>query len=174
MSTDEPLYAGRFIEVVSDNGWEFVQRRNTTGVVAIVPITAQDEIVLVEQYRPPVGKRVIELPAGLAGDIAGAEDEAMLLAAQRELMEETGFAAGEWIEHTTGPSSAGLTNELITFFSASGLERKAAGRGDASESIEVHIVPLSNLRDWLAARESEGLLIDPKIAAGLWMAGIQA
>ena len=170
----QPAYQGRYIEIVNDNGWEFVRRRNTTGVVAIVPITTQNEIVLIEQFRPPVAKRVIEIPAGLAGDIVGAEHEDLVVAAQRELLEETGFAAGRWKEHGSGPSAAGLTDELITFFSATELERTDAGGGDASEQIEVHVVPLSELRAWLAQRESDGLLIDPKIYAGLWMAGMHA
>jgi ADP-ribose pyrophosphatase len=170
----ETVYEGKFIEVVSDNGWEFVRRRNTTGVVAIVPITSENEIVLVEQFRPPVGKRVVEIPAGLAGDVAGSEDEDLVKAAQRELAEETGYEAGDWKDHGSGPSSAGLTDELITFFSATGLMKTGDGGGDATENIEVHVVPLQDLRSWLQERASEDRLIDPKIAAGLWMAGILA
>jgi ADP-ribose pyrophosphatase len=173
MTTYDTLYEGKFLELVSDGRWEFVQRRNTTGVVAIVPITDENEIVLVEQFRPPVASSVIEIPAGLAGDIAGEEDEGLAVAAQRELNEETGYGAGTWRQLGTGPSSAGLTNELITFFAATGLKKTGPGGGDGSEDIKVHVVPLAQLREWLQQQESTGLIIDPKIAAGLWMAGIQ-
>ncbi|NQV24051.1 MAG: NUDIX hydrolase [Rhodopirellula sp.] len=164
-------FAGRFLNLVSKNGWEFATRTGSTGVVAIVAITDDDHVLLVEQFRPPVGKFVIEIPAGLAGDIAGSESEAFAEAARRELLEETGYAAASMRELQTGPSSAGLTDELITFFEASRLTKVDEGGGDDSESITVHAIPRAELRAWLTQQAASGKLIDPKIGAALWMAG---
>ena len=167
---NKTLHQGRFLSLVSQNGWEFVTRVGSTGVVAIIACTADDEVLLIEQFRPPVGKTVIEIPAGLAGDIAGAESEAFETAARRELLEETGYAAASMRELQTGPSSAGLTDEVITFFEATGLTKEGDGGGDESESITVHKIPRADLRAWLAEQAASGKLIDPKIAAALWMA----
>ena len=90
----EPLqtrYEGRFLRMVARGHWEFVERANSTGVVAVLAVTPDDKILLVEQFRPPVEASVIEIPAGLAGDIAGEEDEDFSRAAVRELAEESGY-----------------------------------------------------------------------------------
>ena len=87
------LAEGRHLRLVSRGRWEYVERPKVTGIVIIVAVTRENNVVLVEQNRPPVGGRVIELPAGLAGDIAGSESEAMEEAARRELLEETGVVA---------------------------------------------------------------------------------
>jgi ADP-ribose pyrophosphatase len=171
-STDNTIhYQGRFLSLVSQNGWEYATRVGSTGVVAILAVTDDDRVILIEQFRPPVGKSVIEIPAGLAGDIVGSESEAFAEAAQRELLEETGYAAAAMRELQPGPSSAGLTDELITFFEATGLTKEGEGGGDESESITVHEIPRPELRDWLNQQAAAGKLIDPKIAAVLWMAG---
>tara|TARA_R110002072_G_scaffold302354_1_gene484836 strand:- start:876 stop:1403 length:528 start_codon:yes stop_codon:yes gene_type:complete len=169
-STDNTThFQGRFLSLVSQNGWEFATRVGSTGVVAIIACTDDDEVLLVEQFRPPVGRNVVEIPAGLAGDITGSESEAFEEAARRELLEETGYAAATLRELQTGPSSAGLTDELITFFEATGLTKEHNGGGDDSESITVHKIPRANLRTWLDQQATSGKLIDPKIAAALWM-----
>src|SRR5436190_21784999 len=90
---DEVLYEGKFRRYVRRGGWEYVARRNVTGIVGIIAVTDDGKLVLVEQFRPPVGKNVIEIPAGLAGDVAGSEHEALAEAARRELLEETGYEA---------------------------------------------------------------------------------
>ncbi len=161
-------YQGRYIRLVEDGGWEFVERVGTTGVVVIVAVTAGGELLLVEQRRVAVGTTVIELPAGLAGDVQGAEDEALEAAAQRELIEETGFAAASWERLTSGPVSAGLCAEVVTFFRARGLQRVGAGGGDDSEDIAVHRVPLDAVSTFLTAAEARGAVVDPKVFAGLW------
>ena len=165
------VYAGRHLKLVSINGWESCERTNASGVVASVAVTADRRLLLTEQYRPPVGKRCVELPAGLAGDIAGSELESLSVAAQRELLEETGFSADRMEYLTAGPASAGLTSEVITFFRAVGVHQVSAGGGDETEQIVVHAIPLSWLRSWLREREAEGLMVDYKIFAGLYLAG---
>lgn len=168
---DTILGTGRFLRLVERNGWELVQRTNASGVVIVVAVTDDNALVLVEQYRPPLQCRVIELPAGLSGDIPGHETEALALAAARELEEETGFAADAIREVAKGPVSAGITDECITIFRASGLTKVGEGGGDASEDIVVHCVPLDALADWLAQPRT-GVMIDPKVYAAFYFASL--
>jgi ADP-ribose pyrophosphatase len=164
------LGQGRFLRLVEDGGWEYTERMGSSGVVVIVPVTEKGEIVLVEQYRPPLKKRVLELPAGLVGDIAGFEDEAFETAAARELEEETGFKASSLRLMASGPSSAGSSNVLLHFYLATGLRQSGKGGGDEHEDIEVHVVPLAEAEAFAASRAAEGRLIDPKLYAGLYFA----
>src|SRR5438128_1389604 len=97
MAHDEkkpPVIAtGRWLTFIDDAGWEYVTRPGVTGIVVIVAVTKGERLVLVEQYRPAVQQRVIELPAGLVGDVDGRHTESLLDAAVRELEEETGYRA---------------------------------------------------------------------------------
>ncbi len=137
--------------------------------VVIVAVTQSDELVLIEQYRPAVDARCLELPAGLVGDQED-PDEALELAAARELEEETGFRPARVERLTTGPASAGLSDESLTLVRATGLTRVGPGGGDAHEDITVHLVPRAELRSFVAARESAGVVIDLKLWAGLYFA----
>ena len=160
-------YDGRYLGLHERSGWEFATRTNATGVVVIVPVTTEEEIVFVEQFRVPVGNRVIELPAGLVGD-EGDPDELLATAAERELWEETGYRAGRMRCLGQCPSSAGMTDETITLFLAEDCRREGPGGGDASEDITVHPVALQEVDHWLADRQRAGLDFDPKIYAGLY------
>jgi ADP-ribose pyrophosphatase len=167
MHKHEMLYRGRYLSLFEDDGWEYASRSNASGVVVLVAVTADDELVLVEQYRIPVKSSVIELPAGLVGDL-GDRNEPLLLAAQRELLEETGFEAGQLDIIMSCPSSAGMSDETVTFVRARELKKRTAGGGDASEEISVHLVPLANVdqrfQEWRAA----GKPFDPKIFSALY------
>jgi ADP-ribose pyrophosphatase len=169
-STPEVIYSGSHIEAVRVGRWEYVRRKNASGVVIIVAVTPDGELILVEQPRTPVGTTVIELPAGLAGDITGAEDEALETAALRELEEETGWHAKTITRLVAGPVSAGLTSEIVTFFRADGLTRIGEGGGDATEQITVHHVPLAEVPTFIAKRIAAGAMVDPKVFAGLYFA----
>src|SRR6516162_4085239 len=107
------LAQGRYLTVVDDAGWEFVTRHRVTGIVVLVAITPERELVLVEQHRAPVGASVIELPAGLVGDIPGHEAESLAVAAHRELVEETGFEAREMRALGAGPIAVGISDEVL-------------------------------------------------------------
>ncbi len=168
LALPETIHEGRFLRMVRRGKWEYVERHGASGVIAIVALTDDQRLLLVEQFRPPLQASVIELPAGLAGDIAGAESEPLEVAAARELVEETGYEAREIRWLTSGPTSAGLTNEVVTIFAMTGLTKVSAGGGDASESIVVHEIPIGELPDWLEARRQAGCAIDPKIYAGLY------
>jgi ADP-ribose pyrophosphatase len=165
---NEILYRGHALVLKKKGHWEFVERTKASGIVAILAITDAGEVVLVEQFRIPVGKRVIELPAGLAGDVEGAEAEELTSAALRELKEETGFQAETLDLITKGPPSAGLSTEVVTIFRARGLSRTGTGGGDGSEKIDVHLIPLADLDAWLDMRRRDGCLIDYKIYAALY------
>jgi ADP-ribose pyrophosphatase len=138
-----------------------------TGIVAIVAVTEGKKLILVEQFRPPLQKRVIELPAGLAGDVPGAEEEELAVAAQRELEEETGYTAKTMKLAATGVPSAGLCDEIISIFVAEGLMKTGDGGGDASEDIVVHEVPVDHVLAWLEQKQKEDMLVDLKVYTGL-------
>ena len=163
------LFEGRFLRVKRKDGWEYVDRCKTSGVVGILAITDHRELILVEQFRVPVNKRVIDIPAGLVGDIAGKETETPVEAAKRELLEETGYDAQRMEYLSEGPTSAGLSTELITLFRARDLEKVSKGGGDESENIQVHVVPLAELKSWTEARRQEGCLVDYKVFAALYL-----
>ncbi|HYK42716.1 MAG TPA: NUDIX hydrolase [Thermoanaerobaculia bacterium] len=121
----EVLHDGKHLRFVRRNGWEFVERKNVTGIAILVAITEEARVLFVEQHREPVGADVLELPAGLAGD-EGEEDA--LEAANRELEEETGYRAKEIEILTEGPPSPGLSDEIVTFYLARRLTRVGKGR----------------------------------------------
>ncbi len=164
------LAQGKYLRVLAQGGWEWVERVNTTGAVVVAAVSEQDQLVLVEQYRIPMQKRVIELPAGLAGDVAGMEDEDLAEAARRELLEETGFEADHLEFCTEGPSSAGLATEIYALYLARSARQTGPGGGVHAEQIDVHLVPLDQAHLWLETRRRQGVLIDPKIYAGLYFA----
>ena len=164
----ETLFQGRWLSLRKRGRWEYAERNNAGGAVIILAITPEDNVLFVEQYRVAIQQRTIEMPAGLVGDLAEQSDESALLAAQRELEEETGYRC-EHVEFIhEGPSSSGMSTEMIAFVRAHGLTRVGPGGGDESENIVVHEVPRSDAGRWLFARAREGYSIDPKLFAGLW------
>jgi ADP-ribose pyrophosphatase len=165
------LAEGKYLRFVIRDGWEFIRRVNVSGIIGIVPITDEGKLVLVEQYRPPVDCHVIELPAGLVGDVAGQEAETLETAASRELIEETGYHAAHWTRLVDGAPSAGASGERMTLFLATGLTKVGPGGGDHTESIRVHEVPLPEVPDWLNWQKQRGIEIDLKVYAGLFFAG---
>lgn len=164
----ETLYEGRWLSLRRRGRWEYAERNNPGGAVIILAVTPEDRILFVEQYRVAILQRTIEMPAGLVGDIAGQADEGALIAAERELEEETGYRCGRIEFIHAGPSSSGMSTEMIAFARAWDLVKVGEGGGDESEDIVVHEVPRSEAGAWLFARAAEGYSIDPKLFAGLW------
>jgi ADP-ribose pyrophosphatase len=167
MTQDITHFKGRYLSLLERDGWEFASRSNASSVVVLLAVTSAAEIVLVEQYRKPVQSTVIELPAGLVGDHAD-PDESVLDAAARELEEETGYAASQLKLLMACPSSAGMSDEVISFVLATGLRRVGPGGGDDSEAIQVHVVPLTEVDAWLKRQHSTGKPLDPKIYTALY------
>jgi ADP-ribose pyrophosphatase len=162
------LHASKFLNLIKEGHWEYVDRVNATGAALIIALTPDEKIILVEQYRIPVHVRTIELPAGIIGDEPTNSDESHAEAARRELLEETGYAAGRIETMTTGPACSGITSERVTLFRATDLRRVGQGGGVGTEAITVHEVPLREIVPWLEARARSGILIDPKVYAGLF------
>lgn len=162
-------WEGRHLRVLKRGHWEYVERIHATGAVVIAAVTDEGNLLLTEQYRPPVANRVIELPAGLAGDVAGKESEDLAAAARRELLEETGYEAREMTWLASGPPSAGLSSEMVTFFHASSLRCSGPGGGDEHEDIQIHQVPVRAVAEWLRGKIREGILVDPKVYVGLYL-----
>ena len=167
MSEDIRHYEGRYLSLLERDGWEFAHRSNASAVVVLVAVTREGELLLVEQFRKPVGARVLELPAGLVGDLADPE-EPLMEAAERELEEETGYRPGGMDILMECPSSAGMSDEKLAFILAHGCERVGPGGGDDSEDIEVIIMPLAKVDAFLDRQLAAGKLLDPKIYSGLF------
>lgn len=158
----------RFLRLIQEGHWTYAQRPNITGAIAIIAVTSADELLLVDQYRIPVGGRVIELPAGLVGDLSHSADETLEDAAQRELREEVGYEAARLRVLSEGVSSAGLTDESVHLVLAEDVRQVGPGGGDASEDILVCHVPLSDVASWLVQQQQQGKHVDFKVYAGLY------
>ena len=172
MHNPEKLFETRWLGLYRIGRWDFVRRPQSDSCVGILAITPAQEILLVEQFRIPIQRRVIEIPAGIVGDEPGHCGESLAGTAARELLEETGYRAGILELLIATPTSAGLTSEFIHLFHARELVREHVGGGVAGEDIVVHRVLLAGLREWLRDREAAGLVIDFKIHAALWLAGL--
>lgn len=156
-------WQGRFITAKTRGRWEYVSRARGIKAAVILAITPEDEVVLVEQFRIPLGRACIELPAGLIGDDAGGEGEEAGTAAIRELEEETGYRAGRMEDLGEYYSSPGMVSECFTLFRAYDLERVGPGGGVEDEGITVHHVPRNGMADFIAAKRAEGYGIDVRL-----------
>lgn len=164
----ETLYAGRWLRLMQRGRWEYAERVHGNGMaVIIVAATPEDEVLFVEQFRVPLGRKTIEMPAGLVGDTH--DDDTLADAARRELIEETGYEAAQVEVLLTGPTSSGMSSERIAFVRARGLRRVGDGGGIDDEAIVVHRVPRRDAPAWLMQRHAEGFDVDLKLWAGLWM-----
>jgi ADP-ribose diphosphatase len=164
----ETLFQGRWLSLRRRGRWEYAERNNAGGAVIILAITPDDNILFVEQYRVSILANTIEMPAGLIGDLDAHDTEDAMGAARRELEEETGYRCGRVEFVHAGPSSSGMSTEMIAFVRAYDLQKVGNGGGDETEDILVHEVPRDQAGAWLFARAAEGYSIDPKLFAGLW------
>jgi ADP-ribose pyrophosphatase len=154
------VWQGKFITVRKWANWEFVGRARGIGAAVIIAIVDGD-VLLVEQYRVPLGANCLELPAGLVGDMS--EGEGVELAAARELEEETGYRPDTIEVLGRFASSPGMVSETFTLVRATGLVKTGDGGGEEGEGITVHRVPLSDIADFVARKRAEGLFIDVKL-----------
>ena len=162
------LYEGDWLRLVKIGHWESCERTHGQGMaVIVIAVTPADEVLFVEQYRVPLGARTIEMPAGLVGD--DHEQDSLVDAARRELVEETGWSPDRVDVLLVGPTSSGMSNERIAFVRALGLTKVGDGGGVDNEDITVHAVPRADAPRWLMQKQAEGYELDLKLWAGLWM-----
>jgi ADP-ribose pyrophosphatase len=163
------IAAGKYLRLVRRGTWEYAERLGASGAVCIIAVTDDHKLVLIEQQRPAMGGPVIELPAGLVGDGEDAGEPGSA-AANRELIEETGFEALHIEEVAHGPSTPGLSNETIGLYLATGLRRVGAGGGVDSEDITVYEVPLGEVEVFLREQAARGRAVDLKVYSALHFA----
>jgi ADP-ribose pyrophosphatase len=153
-------WAGDFVLAKRRGRWEYASRARGIRAAVILAVDA-GEVLLVEQFRVPIGKFCLELPAGLIGDETDGENA--LDSARRELEEETGYTAAQWEEIGEFWSSPGMITESYTLLKATGLTRVGDGGGTEHEDIVVHRVPLARIAETIAEHRARGHAIDSKL-----------
>jgi ADP-ribose pyrophosphatase len=157
---EELVWQGRFIAAKKRGKWEYVSRTRNISAAVILAIH-EGQVILVEQYRVPIGAYCLELPAGLIGDDEEGED--VELAAIRELEEEAGYRAERMVDLGRFYASSGMSAEGFTLLRAEGLTRVGEGGGVEGEDIVVHHVPLAEIASFAAAKRAEGCAMDAKL-----------
>ena len=163
---EEIVWQGKFITAKRRGKWEYVARARGIRAAVILAVDDADHVLLVEQYRVPLGRACIELPAGLIGDHDDTDDtggEDVGAAAARELEEETGYRAARIELLGEFYSSPGMVSESYTMLRATGLTQISDGGGVDGEDITVHRVALSKLAAFIADRRAKGDAIDGKL-----------
>ena len=155
------VWQGKFVTAKTRGRWEYVSRSRGIRAAVILAIDEDDHVILVEQYRVPLGRTCIELPAGLIGD--GDVDEEDAVAAARELEEETGYHAARMEVLGEFWSSPGMVTESYSLLRAHGLTKVGPGGGTDSEDITVHRVPLTQIVQQVADWRAQGHAIDTKL-----------
>lgn len=144
--TTEEIFNGVILHVVRDQVG--LSNGNTTvrevirhiGAVCVIPVTENNEVVVERQYRYPLDRVILEIPAGKLD----APDENRLSAIQRELREETGYTADDWTVIGDFHPAPAYSDEYITMYLARGLH-KGARDLDADEFLDVYTIPLKDL-----------------------------
>lgn len=155
-------WTGKFVVAKRRGRWEYASRPPGIHAVVIMAVDA-GEAILVEQFRVPVGRYCLELPAGLIGDEDSFEGESAIASAERELEEETGYRAAQLEEIGEFYSSTGMLAESFTLVKATGLSRVGDGGGTDHEDIIVHRVPLDGIAKFVADKRAEGAGVDAKV-----------
>lgn len=136
------------------------------GAVAIAAITEKNELILIKQFRPSIGKYVLSLPAGLID-----KDKSNLEIAKDELLEEAGFIAQRWYKISDNYNSTGILNEQVHLYLAAGLTEVGAKNNiDEGESIDVIKIPFANvISSALSAAIAHDCVIETSLIAHLAM-----
>ncbi len=157
---EETLWTGKWLTARRRGRWEYVARNGDMRAVVILAIDDGD-VILIDQFRVPLGRRALELPAGLIGDEG--EGDTVEIAARRELEEEAGYRAATIEPLGDFFPSPGMTSENFTLVRATGLTRVSAGGGVDGEDIRVHRVPVVEVPAFVAACRAEGMAVDVKL-----------
>ncbi len=156
----QTMWEGKYIRAMKRGRWEYVSRTNSVGA-AVILAEHQGKVILVEQYRVPVGARCLELPAGLVGDEeAHATVESTAI---KELEEETGFTCDRVERLGDFHSSPGMVAESFSLVRAHGVRKIGEGGGTEHEEIEVHLVAREDIPAFIAERRAAGVAIDVKL-----------
>lgn len=159
---EEIVWQGQYVIAKKRGRWEYVSR--TRNIRAAVIAAVEDgHVLLVEQYRVPLGRNCLELPAGLIGDDPGEEREDTLVAAGRELEEETGYHAAQLTDVGTFYSSPGMVSECFTLVRATGLTKVSDGGGVDGENITVHRVALAGLPEFIDSKRAADVAVDVRL-----------
>ncbi len=156
----EVMWQGKYLRAMKAGQWEYASRTNDVRAVVILA-EHEGKIVLVEQYRVPIGSRCIEFPAGLVGDEN--PDATIEQTAVKELEEETGFTAARIERLGDFHSSPGMVAESFTLVRASGLTKMSDGGGNEDEDIVVHLVERGRTKEFIADRRGDGVAVDAKL-----------
>lgn len=152
----EIAWEGQYLRMVRQGSWEYVERAR--GIGAVVIFAEHDgKVILVEQQRVPLGKRSLELPAGLVGD---EDDEGIVATALKELEEETGFTAERIEKLGDFYSSPGMVGECFHLVRAHGVRR---GGNKVEDDIEVHLVARADIPAFVDEARARDLGIDVKL-----------
>lgn len=156
----ETVWAGKYISVLKRGRWEYVSRTGSINAVVILAVH-DGKVILIEQYRVPVGGRCLELPAGLVGD----EDEHATVeeTAVKELEEETGFTCERVERLGEFHSSPGMVAESFTLVRAHGVRKIGDGGGNEHEDITVHLVSREDIPAFIQSRRDAGSAVDVKL-----------
>lgn len=155
----ETVWQGKYIVAKRDGKWEWAARARNIGAVVIIAID-EGHVLLVEQFRVPLGRRTIELPAGLVGDET--TGESIEAAAIKELREETGWIAEGVARLGSYASSPGMVGETFELVRATGLSDSGEPPEDG---ITLHRVALADIAAFLDRKRAEGLVMDVKLLA---------
>jgi len=157
-------YDGNFLKVRKDNARmpdgsistrEYI---NHPGAVAILALLDNGKLIMERQFRYAPQREFIEIPAGKID-----QGEDILLTAQRELLEETGYVAKEWLHLTTVWPCIGYADERIEYFLARGLSHQGSQLDDG-EFLEVFELSMEEAIDWVR----QGKINDSKTIVGLF------
>jgi ADP-ribose pyrophosphatase len=164
------VHQGTYMTFTKDTVLDADGRKHTRdtvlhpGAATIVAITPDRRVLLVRQYRHAAGEELLELPAGKLDRQPDGSTEDRLLAAKRELTEETGYRAETWRELGTFFTAPGFASELMTTFLATGLSPDPAYKGpDPDERLELEQMPFGEA----LALATRGELRDAKTLLGI-------
>lgn len=156
----------KWIELVkTPEGYEYTRRKKDQEAVVIAALTEDGQVILISQDRPPVNSRVLEFPAGLVEP-----NEAPLVGAKRELLEETGYESSDWLFMGNFPTSPGMSAELINFYVALNCKKVSDKIGVDGEQIEVHLFDLDTIGAALndVRKNVQGMKISLKVFTGVF------
>ena len=165
---EQVMWEGRFITAKTRGRWEYVGRARGIRAAAIIALDRDPDgtahVILVSQYRVPLSRFSLEIPAGLICEDEGKQGEDALTAAARELEEVTGYRADSLEVLGEFYSSPGMVSECFTLLKATVLTRVSEGGGTEGENITVHRVALRDLSRFVAEWRRAGHAVDVRIA----------